>query len=51
MSKGTTILHHPLKLCDSCNSGDKGNCQNNKSFFAVVRALNTSYKTAAKNKL
>jgi len=29
--KGLT-LHHPLKPCHSSNSG---NCQNNKSFFAV----------------
>ena len=27
------ILHHYLKPCHSCNSGDKCNCQNNKSFF------------------
>ena len=32
--KGLT-LHHPLKPCHSCNSGDKCNCQNIKSFFAV----------------
>ena len=31
--KGLT-LHHPLKPCHSCNSGDKCNCQNNKLFFA-----------------
>ena len=30
------ILHHRLKPLHSCNSGDKCNCQNNKSFFAVI---------------
>jgi len=32
--KGLT-LHHPLKPFHSCNSGNKCNCQNSKSFFAV----------------
>ena len=30
-----TNLASSLKPCHSCNSGDKCNCQNNKSFFAV----------------
>ena len=34
------ILHHPLKPCHSCNSGDKGNCQNNKSLFAASLRMN-----------
>ena len=35
------ILHHPLKPCHSCNSGDKGNCQNNKSLFAASLRMNS----------
>ena len=41
-------LHHPLKLCHSCNSGEKCNFQNNKSSFTLlVRSGNPSYAPVA----
>ena len=33
--KGLT-LHHPLKPCHSCNSGNNYNCQNNKTFLQCM---------------
>ena len=40
--KGLT-LHHPLKPCHSCNSGDKCYCQNNKSFFVHRKFQGQAY--------
>ena len=40
--KGLT-LHHPLKPCHSCNSGNKCDCQYNKSFFSVYLAMQLYY--------
>jgi len=45
VSQGLT-LHHPLKPCHSCNSGNKCNCQNNKSFFCSVMQYSTATKKA-----